>query len=172
MKTPVLFALLSFAQILLVAFLPFASAGLVDDTCKKTPYSHFCVSALRSDRRSSTADTPTLGLIMVDKVDANAKSSLAKIKDLLGKAPHPGTKRALTSCRESYQATRSAFVPSSKESLTKGDYKFAVEYMNSAASDASDCEAGFGGSKSPLSDLNNYEHKAASVASAIASSLL
>ncbi|XP_048129307.1 cell wall / vacuolar inhibitor of fructosidase 1-like [Rhodamnia argentea] len=172
MKTPMLLLLLSFSQLLLITILPFASADLVDDTCKKTPYADFCASTLRSDPRSSTADTKTLGLIMVDKVDVNAMSTLAKIEDLLGKSPGPGTKQALTSCEESYKIITSAMVPSSKDSLTKGDYKYAVYYMNSAANDATECEAGFGGSKSPLSDSNDYEHKAASVASAIASTLL
>ncbi|XP_030440308.1 cell wall / vacuolar inhibitor of fructosidase 1-like [Syzygium oleosum] len=171
MKTPMLFAILSFAQILLIAFLPFASADLVDDTCKKTPYSNFCVSALRSDRRSATAYTATLGLIMVDKVDANAEVTLAKIQDLLRGSPNPGTKQALTFCEGSYKFARSELVPSSKDSFTGSVYKFAVDNMKRAASQASECEAGFGG-KSPLSDSNDYENKAASVASAIASLLL
>ncbi|XP_030539865.1 cell wall / vacuolar inhibitor of fructosidase 1-like [Rhodamnia argentea] len=171
MKTPMLLTLLSFTQLLLITILPIASADLVDDTCKKTPYADFCISALRSDPRSSTADTPKLGLIMVDKVDTSAKSTLTKINDLLGKSPDPGMKKALTFCKESYKIVISALVPSSRESLSKGDYKFAVDYMKGAAREASDCEVGFG-RKSPLSDLNDYENKAASVASAIASTLL
>ncbi|KAI6683133.1 hypothetical protein NL676_029046 [Syzygium grande] len=152
MKTPMLLTLLSVTQLLLITILPFASANLVVDTCKKTPYADFCVSALRSDRRSSTADTPTLGLIMVDKVNANAKSTLTKIQDLLRKSPDPGTKQALASCEEGYKYTITDLVPTSKDALTKGDYKFAVDDMKEAASDASECEAGFGG-KSPLSDF-------------------
>ncbi|KAF8017734.1 hypothetical protein BT93_H2816 [Corymbia citriodora subsp. variegata] len=171
MKTPMLCAFLSFAQILVITSLPFTSADLVDDTCKKTPYADFCASNLRSDPRSSTADTATLGVIMVDKVDANAKSTVTKIEDLLRQSPDPGKKQALTSCEESYNNIVSALVPSSKESLTKGDPKFAVEYMKAAATDATSCEQGFGGN-SPLSDSNDYENKAGSVASAIASSLL
>ncbi|KAK2631489.1 hypothetical protein EUGRSUZ_L02839 [Eucalyptus grandis] len=174
MKTPVLFKLLSFSQILLITVLPFASAStdLVNYTCRKTPYTVFCAAALGLDPRSSTADTKTLGLIMVDKVEAHAKSTLTKIKYLRGKAAHPRTKQALTSCEQSYGFIVSAMVPPSKESLTKGDYKFAVEYMNAAVNDVQECEAGFGGSKSPISDSNDYEHKAAAVASAIAGLLL
>ncbi|KAL3727829.1 hypothetical protein ACJRO7_032556 [Eucalyptus globulus] len=171
MKTPVLFTFLSFTQILVIAILPFTSADLVDYTCKRTPFADFCISALRSDPRSSTADTATLGLIMVDKVDANAKSTVTKIKDLLRKSPDRGTKQALTSCEESYRYCISALVPSSKESLTKGDPKFAVDNMRQEAIQASSCEEGFGG-KSPLSGSNDYENKAASVAAAIASLLL
>ncbi|XP_030539864.1 cell wall / vacuolar inhibitor of fructosidase 1-like [Rhodamnia argentea] len=141
MKTPMLATLLSFTQLLLITILPFASADHIDDTCKSTPYADFCISSLRSDPRSSTADTPTLGIIMVDKVDTNAKSTLIKIKDLLGKSPDPRMKKALTYCKEVYEVTISASVPSSKESLTKGDYKFAVDYMRDAASEASNCEA-------------------------------
>ncbi|KAI6692948.1 hypothetical protein NL676_020658 [Syzygium grande] len=165
-----LLTLLSVTQLLLITILPFASANLVVDTCKKTPYADFCVSALRSDRRSSTADTPTLGLIMVDKVNANAKSTLTKIQDLLRKSPDPRTKQALTSCEEGYKDTITDLVPTSKGAIL-GDYKFAVDDMRQAASDASECEAGFGG-KSPLSHLNDYENKAASVAAAIATLLL
>ncbi|XP_030539862.1 cell wall / vacuolar inhibitor of fructosidase 1-like [Rhodamnia argentea] len=171
MKTPMLPLLLLITQLLLITILPFASADLVDDTCKKTPYADFCVSALRSDSRSSTADTPKLGLIMVDKVEVNAKSTLTKIKDLLPKSPDPGMKQALTSCGELYNVIISMDVPPSKESLTKGDYKFAEEYMTDAATEASICEAGFG-VKSPLSNSNDYVNKAASVASAIARLLL
>ncbi|XP_030539896.2 cell wall / vacuolar inhibitor of fructosidase 1-like [Rhodamnia argentea] len=150
MKTPMFFTLLSFAQILLIAIPPLGSADLVSCTCKKTPYAILCATALRFDPRSSTADTKTLGLIMVDKVEAHAKSTLTTIKHLRGKAPHPRTKQALTSCEQSYRIILSAMVPPSKEGLTKGDYKFAVEYMNAAANDAPECEAGFGGSKSLL----------------------
>ncbi|KAI6692897.1 hypothetical protein NL676_020607 [Syzygium grande] len=163
--------LLSITQLFLITILPFASANLVVDTCKKTPYADFCVSALRSDHRSSTADTPTLGLIMVDKVNVNAKSTLTEIQDLLRKSPNPRTKQALASCEEGYKFTITDLVPSSKDSLTGGVYKFAEVNMNEAASDASDCEAGFGG-KSPLSHSNDYENKAASVAAAIARLLL
>ncbi|KAL3727833.1 hypothetical protein ACJRO7_032560 [Eucalyptus globulus] len=42
MKTPMLFTLLSFTQLLLITILPPASADLVDDTCKKTPNVDFC----------------------------------------------------------------------------------------------------------------------------------
>ncbi|KAF8017735.1 hypothetical protein BT93_H2817 [Corymbia citriodora subsp. variegata] len=178
MKTPVLSKILSLTQILLIAVLPFPSASasastdLVDYTCKKTPYTVFCGTALRFDPRSSTADTTTLGLIMVNEVEAHAKSTLAKIKHLRGKAPDPRTRRALASCEQSYGFIISAMVPPSKEGLTKGNYKFTVEYMNAAANDVLECEAGFGGSKSPISDPNNYELKAAKVASAIAGLLL
>ncbi|XP_030539867.1 cell wall / vacuolar inhibitor of fructosidase 1-like [Rhodamnia argentea] len=172
MKTPILFLLPPFAQILLIAVLPFTSADLVGSTCNRTPYPVFCAAALRVDPRSSTADTKTLGLIMVDQVRGHAKSILTRIKYLRGKVPHPMTKLALSSCEHSYRIIISAMVPPSKEGLMKGDYKFTVEYMNAAANDALECEAGFGGSKSALSDSNDYVRKAALVASAIASLLL
>ncbi|KAL3727831.1 hypothetical protein ACJRO7_032558 [Eucalyptus globulus] len=172
MKTPMLFTLVSFTQLLLITILPPASADLIDDTCKKMPDVDSCIAILRSDPRSSTADTPTLGLISVDTADSNAEVTLDEIKDLLGKSPDSKTKQALTSCEASYGNIRSSLVPPSRESLTKGDYKFAVQYMNDAANAAAVCEAGFGGPKSPIYDANMFERNAGLLASAIASSLL
>ena len=41
---------------------------IVDKTCKQTPDYSLCLSLLRSDPRSSSADTVGLGLILVDKI--------------------------------------------------------------------------------------------------------
>lgn len=46
--------------------------------------------------------------------------------------------------------------------------KAASEYMNSAGFGTFGCEMAFGVSKSPISDSNDYESKAAAVAGAIA----
>ncbi|XP_030539866.1 cell wall / vacuolar inhibitor of fructosidase 1-like [Rhodamnia argentea] len=170
MKTRMLLTHLSFTQLLLITFLPFASADLVNDTCKNTPDPDFCFTALSPDPRSSAADAKTLGIIMVEKVDQIAKATLAGIGSLLGQSPDPRTKQALTSCEKSHEIITTSVAPT-KESSTEGGYKFAEVSMSGAATSVSRCEADFGGSKLPISGLNDFEHKAAMVASAIAGSL-
>lgn len=45
-----------------------AMGSIVDKTCKQTPDYTLCLSLLRSDPRSSSADTVGLALILVDKI--------------------------------------------------------------------------------------------------------
>lgn len=45
-----------------------AMGNIVDKTCKQTPDYTLCLSLLRSDPRSSSADTVGLVLILVDKI--------------------------------------------------------------------------------------------------------
>lgn len=165
MKTPMLFTLHSVSS---HHHPPFASINLVDNTCKKTPDTNFCAQALRSNPRSSTTDTKALALIMVDKVDANAKSTLTEIEHLRSKALDPKTKEGLYSCEKWYRVIIVTMAPAGKDSLMKGNYKSASEYMNSAGFGTFGCEMAFGVSMSPISDLNDYESKVATVAGAIA----
>ncbi|KAI4372516.1 hypothetical protein MLD38_010736 [Melastoma candidum] len=146
---------------------------VVDQTCKRTSFPSFCASALLSDPRVSGARSPqALGLIMASRVGSKAESALAKVKALVPSTRDPRAKKALSYCGDVYEAMVIGMVPASKDSLAKGDYKFAQQYMTDAANEVLACEDGFRGSKSPLSGENDFVHKAASVVASIAQSLL
>ncbi|KAM0965822.1 hypothetical protein FF1_021775 [Malus domestica] len=142
-------------------------ATLIDQTCQKTPDHNLCVSSLRSDPRSSSADVKGLGIIMVDVVKGKATDTLNQINDLLKQ--RPGDK-SLSSCAEVYNTVITADVPEASQGFSLGNPKFAEQGMNDAAGEAVSCENGFSGS-SPLTDKNKSVHDVAAVAAAIAKTL-
>ncbi|KAA8527346.1 hypothetical protein F0562_034939 [Nyssa sinensis] len=125
---------------------------LITKTCKQTPYYQLCVSTLQSDPRSSKADIPGLGLIIVAAVKAKVKNTLKLIKQLEGS--NPRLKAPLSDCNQVYNAVVIADIPEAVEALTKGDPKFAENGMSDAAIEAQQCESGFKQSKSPLRKID------------------
>lgn len=55
-------------MVMMAMMMGVAMGDIVDKTCKQTPDYSLCLSLLRSDPRSSSADTVGLGLILVDKI--------------------------------------------------------------------------------------------------------
>ncbi|CAB4262519.1 unnamed protein product [Prunus armeniaca] len=143
-------------------------ANLIDQTCKQTPNYALCVSSLKSDPRSSTADVSGLGVILVDIVKAKSTDTLNKINTLLKQRPG---NQALKSCARFYDTVVEALVPEAQQGFSLGNPKFAEQGMNDAAGEAETCEDGFSG-KSPLTDNNKAVHDIAAVAAAIARTLL
>lgn len=145
---------------------------LIESTCRKTPSFGLCVSSLKSDPKSSKADVPGLGLIMVNIVKAKATTTLNRIRALQKGRWGAAQKRALVSCGGNYDAILKGDVPEAIEALTKGDYKFAEQGANDAANEATTCEREFTAGTSPLTALNKNVHDVSAIAAAIARTLL
>lgn len=166
--------------LLLIVFLPISQCrvvvqtneNLIQSTCKKTPNFVLCVSSLKSDPRSSKADVPGLGLIMVNVIKAKATKTLNHIRVLLKRGSGTVGKRALISCAANYDAILKADVVEAIEALTKGDYKFAEEGANDAGNEANTCEQEFTAGTSPLTALNKDMHDVSVVTAAIVKTLL
>ncbi|KAK9292192.1 hypothetical protein L1049_020153 [Liquidambar formosana] len=156
------------------SFQPLAPKGsdLIDNTCKQTPYYDLCVSSLRSDPRSSSADVQGLALIITDMVLGNATDTLALIEDLLKQIKDPSLEKALAYCAELYIPVVKYDLPQAIEALTKGHYKFANYSISEAGNQADTCEKNFTGSTvSPLTDQNSLVHDLSAVAASIANKL-
>lgn len=147
---------------------------LIESICKKTPNFDLCVSSLKSDPKSSTADVPGLSLIMVDIIKAKATKTLNRIHELLKRGPGGfREKQALSSCANSYNVIIEADVPEAIEALTRGGYKFAEDGIADAAVEADICEHGFSSlGSSPLTDMNKDMNEVSNVARAIVRTLL
>lgn len=148
---------------------------LVESTCKQTPNYDLCISSLRSDPKSSTADVRGLALIMVNVIKAKATETLNHINDLLKGGPGGGKdKQALSSCADGYSAILKADVPEATQALTLGNVKFAENGVSDAAVEANACERGFSssGRTSPLTDVNKNMNEICNVARAIVRMLL
>ncbi|XP_015867819.2 cell wall / vacuolar inhibitor of fructosidase 1 [Ziziphus jujuba] len=144
----------------------------IESTCKQTPNYDLCVSSLKSDPKSSTADVPGLALILVNKIKSQATKTLNHINSLLKRSPGAGKRRALDSCYSKYDAILKGDVPEAIEALTKGDYKFAEDGANDAANEANSCERGFSSGSSPLTAMNKYIHDVSAIAAALVRTLL
>lgn len=147
---------------------------LIESVCKNTPNFDLCVSSLKSDPKSSTADVPGLAIIMVHIIKEKAAKALNRIRELLKKGPGGSKeKQALSSCANRYNAIIEADVPEAIEALTRADYKFAEDGIADAAVEADACEHGFSSlGSSPLTEMNKDMNEVSNVARAIVRTLL
>jgi pectinesterase inhibitor-like protein len=156
--------------ILASTLLPLCSCDLIDSACKGTPNYQLCVSTLRSNPKSHSADITGLSLIMVDAVKDKATSALQIISKL--EKLHPQKKNAFRDCRFRYSVVQKYNVGEAVEALTKGDQKFAVDGMSDAAIEAQICEENFKPSPSPMTKMNKAVQDLSLVAAAIIRLLL
>ena len=146
--------------------------NLIEQTCKQTPNYNLCISSLKSDPKSATADVAGLALIMVNVLNTTTTQTLIHINSLLLQSPRNEVKEALLSCVENYKTgVLTADVPVSIEALTKGNPKFADQGTQDAANESNSCEEGFSGN-SPLTVENTNINNVARVANAIVKLLL
>lgn len=83
--------------------LNYCSCGdLIADTCKKTKYPNLCISTLRSNPDSKTADVEGLVRIILKVMLARANAILNQVNDLLKKTKDRGLKQSLTICASLY----------------------------------------------------------------------
>lgn len=144
--------------------------SLIETTCKHTPSFDLCVSTLKSDPRSSSADVAGLAHIAADNVNAKATATLNQIQVLLKTAKDPNLHKALQRCVDTYNTIIKADIPVAIEAIVKGDPKFAVDSATDAAIEAQECEKSF--AKSPISYSNKAVHDLCIVLHSIASLLL
>ncbi|KAK9948527.1 hypothetical protein M0R45_004098 [Rubus argutus] len=143
-------------------------ANLIDQTCRKTPNYKLCVSSLKSDPRSKSADVRGLALVMVNVVKTKATTTLKRINELLKKTPRDDS---LKDCHHMYLTILQADIVVANEAITLGDPKFAEESMNDAGIEATNCENNFKG-RTPLTHLNRDVTNVSGVAAAIVRILL
>ncbi|KAJ4723040.1 Pectinesterase inhibitor [Melia azedarach] len=167
MKTLVLSLLLLLQA---VTFLPLIQCNMIQQTCKQTPFYNLCFSSLKSDPRSSTADVPKLGLIMVDIIKSKATQMVEQIKVL--QKQHKALQKPLSDCHGRYNAVLVGDVPQAVEALEKGDYKFAEDSATDAAIEADSCERSFSAGKSPISQKNKLFHDLSVITASIVKILL
>ncbi|PIN23254.1 hypothetical protein CDL12_04020 [Handroanthus impetiginosus] len=144
--------------------------NLIETTCKNTPNYRLCVTILRANRRSATADVAGLGLIMVDAVKAKTKEALSAVNKLIHSHDRK-LSEAAQQCVDAYNGVLKGDVPEAVEALTKGDPKFAENGMADAVVEADSCDSAFE-TRSPLSGMNKALRDRAVVARAIIRNLL
>ncbi|CAM8889428.1 unnamed protein product [Rhodiola kirilowii] len=161
--------LMMLSLLFLVSHLVMADDRLITSTCNRTPFPNVCISNMRSDPRSASANTAGLGAILVDKISSKTNQAEGIVKR--GGASDPRVVQALNHCAEAYNAVLVADVPMAIEAFTKGNPKFAEQGANDARGEAESCERGFPRGTSPVSGLNNEIGQLAAVVAAIARSL-
>ncbi|CAE5967584.1 unnamed protein product [Arabidopsis arenosa] len=146
-----------------------AMGNIVDKTCKQTPDYTLCLSLLRSDPRSSSADTVGLALILVDKIKALGTETLGQINDAY--KTKPMLKKPLDECSLRYKTIVDVDVHTAIIAV-KGNPKFAEGAVVDAGVEASICEGGFTKGQSTLTSLTQRMEKICDVTRAIIRMLL
>ncbi|OAY28837.1 cell wall / vacuolar inhibitor of fructosidase 1 [Manihot esculenta] len=145
-------------------------SNLINHTCKQTPYYEVCVNSLISNPHSSSTDVNGLAMIMVLTIEAKATNTLKRINRLLQHSSSSLTQKELQGlrhCADRYSVIIKGDVPQALAALRTGDYKFAQDGADDAATEAISCEEEFSGQSSPLSDMNSSVHDVSVVASSI-----
>ncbi|KAL8139799.1 hypothetical protein V2J09_005820 [Rumex salicifolius] len=156
----------------------FASADLIESTCRNTPNSQICESSLRSDPRSPAADTEGLIRIMIDVVRSKFSDSLAYVNRMMKESPPPARARALRECVRRFKVVLNANVIVAESAVNLGDPKFGEGAMLDSAVEAHACERAFVGSggddvdgagrdKSTLIERTRFLHGLSNVAASM-----
>ncbi|CAH2053495.1 unnamed protein product, partial [Thlaspi arvense] len=156
-------------MMLMAMMMGVAMGDIIDKTCKQTPDYTLCVSLLRSDPRSSSADVVGLGLILVDKIKALGTETLGQIN--VAYKTKPMLKRALDECNGRYKTIVDVDVNTAIVAI-KGNPKFAEGAIVDASVEASVCERGFPKGQSPVTGLTQRMDKICDVTRAIVRMLL
>ncbi|KAK9668522.1 hypothetical protein RND81_13G066500 [Saponaria officinalis] len=126
------------------------SNDLITTMCQKTPYPSSCETRLRSDPRSSTADSKSLILIMIDVIKSRFSDSFIHARDMSKSTTDPKMSRALKECMACYSAVTDADVKSAIYFVQTGDPKFALQAMYDAGIEADSCQREFQGDVPPF----------------------
>ncbi|KAI5336232.1 hypothetical protein L3X38_015499 [Prunus dulcis] len=134
------------------------STDLVQETCHKTTNYDLCVSSLKSDPRSSTADAKGLARIALDQTLTNSVDTQARIARLFNETSDEYIRKGLGTCKDEYDLGVGKITEATKNVILS---RF-VEARNDVADVADEvntCEESFsrGGRwrQSPLTDRNN-----------------
>ncbi|KAJ4886784.1 hypothetical protein Rs2_26532 [Raphanus sativus] len=156
-------------MVMMATLMGVAMCDIVDKTCKQTPDYTLCLSLLRSDPSSASADTVGLGLILVNKIKALGTQTLGQIN--VAYKTKPMLKRQLDECKLRYKTIVDADVHTAIIAI-KGNPKFAESAVVDAGVEASVCEGGFPKGQSPLTGLTQKMNKICDVTRAIVRMLL
>ncbi|XP_074383040.1 cell wall / vacuolar inhibitor of fructosidase 1-like [Apium graveolens] len=140
--------------------------NLISDTCKRTLNYALCVSTLRSNPSSSTADVAGLGFIVVETIKAKSTACIKSMNEL--SRSNPILKRRVSECLESYKNILNDFIPEAEQ----GPPKFAEDGMKGVAQVTEKCVKIFQGLEAPLTTTNKLVHDLSLVAAAIIRTML
>ncbi|XP_070042532.1 putative invertase inhibitor [Nicotiana tomentosiformis] len=114
-----------------------SSGDLIEDVCKKSTDYKLCVSSLRADPRSSSADKKGLVRIMLQLSLGKAKDIYNQTLIMLKQPMEPILKQCLQICRDNYDLAVSQITNSIK------DLDENFDMVNSDISSAITCEESF-----------------------------
>ncbi|WKA03749.1 hypothetical protein VitviT2T_021838 [Vitis vinifera] len=161
------------ALVIMLSFLPLnqSQANLVEQTCQKVQYHDLCVSALRSDGRSSSADVKGLAAIMLQLVKANGTDILAEVNTMLPNATDDVTKKCLGLCRDKFGEALNGLIPEAMAKLQSGSKHEAMLVTIEVGESAIECDSCFSNGRfgpsrgpPPFSDKNHVYFYLATVA--------
>lgn len=123
-----------------------ADQTLIQKTCKNTLYYNLCMSSLKSDPTSLTADTKGLAGIMASIGAANATATATYLSSQLptSAATNNNKTKLLRQCSEKYAFAAEALRASLKD-LADETYDYAYMHVSAAADYANVCRDAFKG---------------------------
>ncbi|OWM71084.1 cell wall / vacuolar inhibitor of fructosidase 1-like [Punica granatum] len=158
--------------VLLIVLSPCESSNnVIEKTCRKTTNYALCVSTLKSDPRSATADPAGLASITLDvllpKANATFTYTLKLFESVSG-----GTSlyRFYGTCVDVYGNIVASHIPNALSELAARKFSDARGDAAMVGNNAAFCEEQFGG-RNPLTPGNNEVHDLATVAADIIGSL-
>ncbi|XP_022132506.1 cell wall / vacuolar inhibitor of fructosidase 2 [Momordica charantia] len=147
MKNLVLFLLYLVSSTIFLGTLIAADQTLIQKTCRNTLYYKLCITSLKSDPTSLTADTKGLAAIMaaIGAANATATSSYLSAQVLSGATTNDADlKKLLKQCSEKYAFAAEALRASLRD-LAAETYDYAYMHITAAADYANVCRDGFRG---------------------------
>ncbi|KAI4365556.1 hypothetical protein MLD38_021533 [Melastoma candidum] len=142
----------------------------VETTCSKTGNHDLCLSTLRADPRSSSADVKGLAEIALDAASAKSNEALNYFLDLLRGEGDPVRSRFYGTCIDTYGGNVKRIIPEALTDLTNNQFASAKESITTAATNAQWCEDQFAGS-SPGTGQNKAAHDTAALAADVIGTL-
>ncbi|XXG51013.1 hypothetical protein AAC387_Pa02g4883 [Persea americana] len=159
---------------------PSCEADLIQDTCKEVSSKdpninyNFCITALQSDPRSTTADLAGLGTISIQLTMAVVNKTGAHAQQLIKSGTFDSYDRqCLDVCLELYYDATSTLTDSLK-ALEEKSYDDANIWVSSVMDVSGTCEDSFKereGHGSPLTEENDYLFQLSAIVLAIINKL-
>lgn len=117
--------------------------GLIQKTCKNTKNYDLCVSSLKANAKSATADTKGLAVIMIGIGMANATTTSSYLSSqLLSTANDTILKKVLKECANKYTYAGDALQDSVQDLATES-YDYAYMHVMAAADYPNACHNAF-----------------------------
>ncbi|XP_050377620.1 cell wall / vacuolar inhibitor of fructosidase 2 [Argentina anserina] len=120
-----------------------ADSSLIQKTCKATKYYALCMSSLKSDPTSLTADGKGLAAIIIEIATANATATSSYLSSqVLSSANDANAKKVLKECDDKYGYAGEA-LQGSLQDLAAESYDYAYMHINAAADYPNACHNAF-----------------------------
>nr|XP_009764005.1 PREDICTED: putative invertase inhibitor [Nicotiana sylvestris] len=125
-----------------LSFVAHSSGDLIEDICKKSTDYKLCVSSLRADPKSSSADKKGLVRIMLQLSLARAEDIYNQTLIILKQPTEPILKQCLQICRDTYDLAVSR-ITSSIKYLDENNFDMVNDGISSAMAFSVTCEESF-----------------------------